>query len=80
MPQMSNLFPFVRQSAIKSAARATAGWSFFNDCSVSIEPFIAWSRIEEESGMEMIIVEAKDGARYRVRTCDPYRVKVVLYH
>ena len=20
------------------------------------------------------------GARYRVRTCDPYRVKVVLYH
>jgi integrase len=21
-----------------------------------------------------------DGARYRVRTCDPYRVKVVLYH
>jgi hypothetical protein len=22
----------------------------------------------------------KDGARYRVRTCDPYRVKVVLYH
>ena len=23
---------------------------------------------------------AKNGARYRVRTCDPYRVKVVLYH
>ena len=22
----------------------------------------------------------KHGARYRVRTCDPYRVKVVLYH
>jgi hypothetical protein len=22
----------------------------------------------------------KNGARYRVRTCDPYRVKVVLYH
>ena len=22
----------------------------------------------------------EDGARYRVRTCDPYRVKVVLYH
>ncbi len=22
----------------------------------------------------------KTGARYRVRTCDPYRVKVVLYH
>ena len=22
----------------------------------------------------------KGGARYRVRTCDPYRVKVVLYH
>jgi putative endonuclease len=22
----------------------------------------------------------KRGARYRVRTCDPYRVKVVLYH
>ena len=22
----------------------------------------------------------RDGARYRVRTCDPYRVKVVLYH
>jgi hypothetical protein len=24
--------------------------------------------------------KAKNGARYRVRTCDPYRVKVVLYH
>jgi hypothetical protein len=24
--------------------------------------------------------ESEDGARYRVRTCDPYRVKVVLYH
>ena len=24
--------------------------------------------------------ESKNGARYRVRTCDPYRVKVVLYH
>jgi hypothetical protein len=24
--------------------------------------------------------EKGDGARYRVRTCDPYRVKVVLYH
>ena len=23
--------------------------------------------------------QEKDGARYRVRTCDPYRVKVVLY-
>ena len=22
----------------------------------------------------------EDGARYRVRTCDPYRVKVMLYH
>ena len=22
----------------------------------------------------------RDGARYRVRTCDPYRVKVMLYH
>ena len=22
----------------------------------------------------------EDGARYRVRTCDPHRVKVVLYH
>jgi hypothetical protein len=22
----------------------------------------------------------KNHARYRVRTCDPYRVKVVLYH
>jgi hypothetical protein len=22
----------------------------------------------------------RNGARYRVRTCDPYRVKVVLYH
>ena len=21
-----------------------------------------------------------NGARYRVRTCDPYRVKVMLYH
>ena len=21
-----------------------------------------------------------ESARYRVRTCDPYRVKVVLYH
>jgi hypothetical protein len=73
------LFPFVKQSAIKSAARATSDSSFFNDCSVSIEPLMALSRIEEESGMEMT-VEAKNGARYRVRTCDPYRVKVVLYH
>ena len=23
---------------------------------------------------------SQGGARYRVRTCDPYRVKVVLYH
>jgi hypothetical protein len=23
---------------------------------------------------------SEHGARYRVRTCDPYRVKVVLYH
>ena len=22
----------------------------------------------------------RNGARYRVRTCDPYRVKVMLYH
>ena len=22
----------------------------------------------------------QNGARYRVRTCDPYRVKVMLYH
>ncbi len=24
--------------------------------------------------------EEENGARYRFRTCDPYRVKVVLYH
>ena len=24
--------------------------------------------------------KTKNGARYRVRTCDPYRVKVMLYH
>ena len=24
--------------------------------------------------------EEENGARYRVRTCDPYRVKVMLYH
>jgi hypothetical protein len=24
--------------------------------------------------------QEEDGARCRVRTCDPYRVKVVLYH
>lgn len=27
-----------------------------------------------------VATEIEDGARYRVRTCDPYRVKVVLYH
>ena len=26
------------------------------------------------------VADWEDGARYRVRTCDPYRVKVVLYH
>jgi hypothetical protein len=25
-------------------------------------------------------MRTEDGARYRVRTCDPYRVKVMLYH
>ena len=27
----------------------------------------------------LVSPESNDGARYRVRTCDPYRVKVVLY-
>gem|GEM_PF-6680166 len=26
------------------------------------------------------IVNDENGARYRFRTCDPYRVKVMLYH
>ena len=30
-----------------------------------------------QRGIEAVL---GDGARYRVRTCDPYRVKVVLYH
>ena len=29
---------------------------------------------------QLVFWEGEDGARYRVRTCDPYRVKVVLYH
>jgi hypothetical protein len=28
----------------------------------------------------VVLVALGSGARYRVRTCDPYRVKVVLYH
>ena len=31
-------------------------------------------------GFEDGVGNFRDGARYRVRTCDPYRVKVVLYH
>ena len=31
-------------------------------------------------GFEDGLGNLRDGARYRVRTCDPYRVKVVLYH
>ena len=31
-------------------------------------------------GFEDGVGNLEDGARYRVRTCDPYRVKVVLYH
>jgi len=34
----------------------------------------------DQSGKVPSSHEEKDGARYRVRTCDPYRVKVVLYH
>ena len=29
---------------------------------------------------KIFIGEAEDGGRCRFRTCDPYRVKVMLYH
>src|SRR5205823_9081490 len=79
LPQTSNLFPARKHCSIIPAARAISGSIFFKDCSVSIEPSIACSRVEEKSDMRRMLRE-KGGARYRVRTCDPYRVKVVLYH
>ena len=27
-----------------------------------------------------VLIASKNGARCRFRTCDPYRVKVMLYH
>jgi len=53
------LFPFVRQSAISFAARVISASSVFNDRSVSIELLIAWSRIEEESGIGMDVCDKK---------------------
>ncbi len=44
------------------------------------------SNVERSDAGALIIIivlvfgSIADGARYRVRTCDPYRVKVVLYH
>ena len=56
---MSNLFPFVRQSAISFAARVISASSVFNDRSVSIDPLIALLRIEEESGIGMDVCDKK---------------------
>ncbi len=36
--------------------------------------------IWEGASRDETIDSIKNGARYRVRTCDPYRVKVMLYH
>jgi hypothetical protein len=53
------LFPFVRQSAISFAARVISASRVFNDRNVSIDPLIAWSRIEEESGIGMDVYDKK---------------------
>jgi hypothetical protein len=37
-------------------------------------------RFLEGAKSDETIDSIEDGARYRVRTCDPYRVKVMLYH
>ena len=42
-----------------------------------------WSydvRFSEEGDSDETVDSIEYGARYRVRTCDPYRVKVMLYH
>jgi integrase len=45
--------------------------------SQTIESQADWREAADNGG---ICREEESGARYRVRTCDPYRVKVVLYH
>ena len=48
-----------------------------------------WTRIDglrffedknEADGEDDFLALSEDGARCRFRTCDPYRVKVMLYH
>ena len=42
--------------------------------------FVKRIRLARDIIVAKPVPAGSDGARYRVRTCDPYRVKVVLYH